>query len=138
MSLKQTLACFPLTQRGAGTPLKTDAKRNLLIYARERTVVIRDIVPTGGQPIQARAESQTRARLAAAGPPATREDTTLLLTSRFWRSAWLCSSPEAFSPPLRLLTRHRPAAFPGAAVHAAHVYGDGGGDGAKRLLDGHR
>jgi len=58
MSLKQTLACFPLTQRGAGTPLKTDAKRNLLIYARERTVVIRDIVPTGGQPIQVQLYTQ--------------------------------------------------------------------------------
>jgi len=32
------LPCFPNTTRGVGTPLKTDPKRNLVIYALDRTV----------------------------------------------------------------------------------------------------
>jgi hypothetical protein len=38
MKPASVLPCFPNTTRGLGTPLKTDPKRNLIIYALDRTV----------------------------------------------------------------------------------------------------
>lgn len=38
MKPASVLPCFPNTTRGVGTPLKTDPKRNLMLYALDRTV----------------------------------------------------------------------------------------------------
>ena len=38
MAAKAVYPCFPNATRGQGTTLKTDPKRNLVIYALDRTV----------------------------------------------------------------------------------------------------
>ena len=38
MAAKAVYPCFPNAARGQGTPLKTDPKRNLVLYALDRTV----------------------------------------------------------------------------------------------------
>ena len=53
LELTQTIPCFPNATRGQPSPLKTSPDGSKLIYALNRTVVIRDIVPPAGAPIQA-------------------------------------------------------------------------------------
>ena len=66
MSSLAVYPCFPNAKRGVGTPLRTDTKRNLLIYALERTVVIREIVPTAGRPINGQLYTQHTCPVSAA------------------------------------------------------------------------
>jgi hypothetical protein len=49
--------------RGQPTALKTDPRRNLLVYAVDRTVVLREIMPTGGRPIHCQAKIPAAHRL---------------------------------------------------------------------------
>ena len=43
MSVKDILPCFPAVVRGNVSVIKTDPKRTLLIYALDRTVVLRPL-----------------------------------------------------------------------------------------------
>lgn len=51
-------ACLPPTVRGQATPLKTDPKRNLLVYAVDRTVVLREITPSADRPLHCQLYTQ--------------------------------------------------------------------------------
>ena len=55
--------CLPHTVRGQPTALKTDPRRNLLVYAVDRTVVLREIMPTGGRTIPCQAKIPAAHRL---------------------------------------------------------------------------
>ena len=52
MSLLHVYPAFPPTKRGQPAPLKLSPDRKKLLFARDKIVVIRDIEPEGGKPIQ--------------------------------------------------------------------------------------